>query len=223
MEGRLSKGIRFVLTNCKDPSREAEFNDWYNQVHLPDMLSSGLVSHATRYQNAAPQPGEPNYLAIYEIDKEDMEAIPQQISRLVQHLTQQGRMCDALEVVHTGMWRRTGPQFSTAKMGQAWVTGQLVTQTNCADLRREGEFNTWYNETHIPDILGTGLFHTAYRFEALSPQLGQPKYLGLYETDANDPVKAVDELLQVYRPRWLEAGRYTDTLQVTWRSVFRRL
>ena len=35
MEGRFPNGILFVMSNCSDPSKEDEFNDWYTNIHLP--------------------------------------------------------------------------------------------------------------------------------------------------------------------------------------------
>ena len=36
MEGRYPRGILLAITNCNDPSKEEEFNYWYNHIHLPD-------------------------------------------------------------------------------------------------------------------------------------------------------------------------------------------
>jgi len=32
----MEKWVYFVHTNCLDPAREKEFNDWYDKVHLPE-------------------------------------------------------------------------------------------------------------------------------------------------------------------------------------------
>ena len=33
-------------SDCSDPSREEEFNRWYDDIHLPDVLSTGLYHAA---------------------------------------------------------------------------------------------------------------------------------------------------------------------------------
>jgi hypothetical protein len=57
--------------------REDEFNSWYDEVHLPDVLAvEGFVS-ARRFQAAPSVHGElPEYpfLAIYEVEAEDLAA-----------------------------------------------------------------------------------------------------------------------------------------------------
>jgi hypothetical protein len=223
MEGRFPRGIRFVLSDCTDPAQEDAFNRWYSDVHLGDILGTGLAAHAFRYRSAPPLPPEGRYLAVYEFDRADLEAAGQELTRHAERFAQQGRIHPALKVVRRGMWRRIGGEFRGSKSGRAKVTGLLAVQSNCSSPAREAEFNTWYNGTHIPDILASGLFHTAYRFEAVDPAAWQGKYLALYETDARDPAAVAEELVQVHRPRWMQAGRYTDALQVAWRGVFQRL
>ncbi|MFN3974454.1 MAG: hypothetical protein ACK4K2_04130 [Dehalococcoidia bacterium] len=225
MEGRYPAGIRFVTAICTDLAKEEDFNRWYDAVHLVDMVATGLVSHPTRYRNADPASREAKYLAIYEVEQDSLlEKIPQQVmERFMPQWVAQGRIHPALQVVARHMWRRIGPSFTTAKTGKAPITGLFAVQSHCADPAREGDFNAWYNSIHVPDVLATGLFHTAYRFEAVLPQPGQDRYLALYETDAPDLLTAVRELVEGHRPRWQATGRYSPLLQVTWRGIYQRL
>ena len=39
----MAKYILEVRTNCSDPEKEAEYNDWYNNIHLPDVLETPEV------------------------------------------------------------------------------------------------------------------------------------------------------------------------------------
>ena len=45
--------IVLVEASCADPAREDEFNEWYNQVHLPDVLETPGIVKALRYENIA--------------------------------------------------------------------------------------------------------------------------------------------------------------------------
>jgi hypothetical protein len=51
---------------------------------------------------------------------------------------------------------------------------------------KEAEFNTWYEGTHIPEMLGTPGVVAARRYEVAQPE-GMPvppqKYLAVYELD----------------------------------------
>lgn len=54
--------------------REAEFNDWYQNVHLPQVCALPGVQSARRYKEAAAlQNGDDrNYLAIYDLETDDI-------------------------------------------------------------------------------------------------------------------------------------------------------
>ena len=80
----------------------------------------------------------------------------------------------------------------------------------------------WYSDVHIPDILDTGLFHTAYRYESLDPQITGDKYLALYETDAGDLGKAGEELGKL-RANWEQRGRLFDATERVMRLTAHRI
>ena len=52
-----------VYTDCADPSREKEFNEWYDRTHLPDVLKIPGFVRATRYLNTDPDSGPGKFLA----------------------------------------------------------------------------------------------------------------------------------------------------------------
>ena len=224
MEGRYPGGLLFVLTHCKEPGREEEFNRWYNRVHLPDVCATGLVRDPSRYRNIAPtlNPGEGRYLALYETDQEDLRGVLKGIGEQVPRWTEQGRMDPALDVVLATMYRRIGGEFRASSSPRK-VTGVLMVMTQSSDPAQEKEFNDWYNKVHIPDILSSGLYHTAYRFENATSKAGGGRFLALYETDTPDPGAAAQELVEKWRPRWQAANRYSPLLQVVGRGVFRKV
>lgn len=59
------------------PGREAEFNEWYQNTHLPDICSIPGVVGAQRYVEAAAMMGadDRKYLAIYDIETDDIDAV----------------------------------------------------------------------------------------------------------------------------------------------------
>jgi hypothetical protein len=72
----MPKGILMVLSEPSDPSREDEFNDWYDNVHLGEILQlDGYVAArrlkeipGTDYQLELP------HVAIYEMEADDLKA-----------------------------------------------------------------------------------------------------------------------------------------------------
>ncbi len=63
---------------------------------------------------------------------------------------------------------------------------------------RDGEFNEWYNNKHIPDVLNIPGFVAAQRFSIASAQMDGAtspwRYLALYELDTDDLAGALKEL-----------------------------
>lgn len=68
----MDKWINMIETVCTDPAREKEFNEWYDTIHLPDYLKTpGMVS-GKRYVIKEPVTGRGTYLALYEIETDDI-------------------------------------------------------------------------------------------------------------------------------------------------------
>lgn len=57
-----------VVTATIDPDLEDEFNKWYNEVHLPEIVGCPGFISGTRYVAETPDGRE--YLAIYELESE---------------------------------------------------------------------------------------------------------------------------------------------------------
>ncbi len=58
-----------ILTHvlCTDPARAAGWDAWYDDVHVPDMLSCGAFSAMSRWRRLTPQPAGPNHLTLYDV------------------------------------------------------------------------------------------------------------------------------------------------------------
>ena len=69
----MAKWLLIVETNCTDATRETEFNEWYDKTHLPDILETQGFMKATRYENTKPSEGKGKFLAIYEIEANDID------------------------------------------------------------------------------------------------------------------------------------------------------
>ena len=77
----MSKGLLLVFTQPVSADRAADYNDWYDNVHLHDLVAVQGVVSASRYQVSDTQllpeatPDGPPYLAIYEIEADDPAAV----------------------------------------------------------------------------------------------------------------------------------------------------
>ena len=74
----------FMVRSNPKPGRETAFNDWYTDVHLPEVLSIQGFLSAQRFtlNEAQVQPDQSqNYLAIYEIDTDHVPATLDQLRK----------------------------------------------------------------------------------------------------------------------------------------------
>ncbi|MCR9096045.1 MAG: hypothetical protein NXI30_17615 [bacterium] len=78
-------------------------------------------------------------------------------------------------------------------------THRLIVFTKPTD-GKEAEFNRWYDEVHLPDILATEGFVAAQRFALADTQIGDVgdtapgRYLAIYEIEADSLQAALDRL-----------------------------
>ena len=69
----MERWILMVESSCADPSREEEFNDWYNNVHIPDILSTPGFVAVRRYVAKEFRDGRGKYLTVCEIETDNIE------------------------------------------------------------------------------------------------------------------------------------------------------
>ena len=220
MDGRYPNGVLMVLANCTDASREEEFNDWFGNVYLTHVTASGTFHNATRYRNTDESlgPGEARYLTLLETDAEDLSASKEEYQKSVRGLVDRGGVHPAMAVVLTAFFRATGPQFRFG-MEARRVTGLMVLLANCRDRSKHREFNDWYNKVHVPHVIQSGRYHTAYRYENLDSEAPEGRYLAIYETDDEDP-EAVAALMASERPQWIEKGLYSPDIERLLRAAY---
>jgi len=80
----MPKAVLLVHSRPSDPSREDEFNEWYDKTHVPEVCAvPGFVS-GRRYkltqEAMASNPDAYPYLAIYEIDADDPQAAMKELA-----------------------------------------------------------------------------------------------------------------------------------------------
>jgi len=91
----MTKYLLFAFSDCKDPARETEFNEWYDNMHVPDMLEiPGMIS-ATRWVSAQSGEGQRRkYLAMYELETNDIEEFNMNVRERGMRTVKEGRFSD---------------------------------------------------------------------------------------------------------------------------------
>jgi len=102
----MAKWLLTVESNCADPPREQELNEWYDTVHLPDILEVPGFSSISRYVNNNAEEGQCKFLAVYEIETDNIERTLAEFDRVVNTKAKQGRMSDLLIATGGGLYRQ---------------------------------------------------------------------------------------------------------------------
>jgi hypothetical protein len=183
-EDVMGKYTLVVLSNPTE-GREDEYNIWYNNQHLGDVVSIPGYGSAQRFKVLIPMAGDlqHRYLATYDMDAET----PEQADAAAQALTSTAMfISEALDSagVKAGIFEVCGP-----KLGDVGKSGKcrLVVFTNAA-AGRDAEFNAWYNDTHLPEMIAVPGFTSGERYRFYKP-LGEgdfdAKYLSIYGMEAD--------------------------------------
>ncbi len=76
----MADALLIVFSNPTADADVAEFNRWYTDTHVPDILRLGGATSARRYQASGvellpgiPQPGE--YVAVYQVQADTVEDV----------------------------------------------------------------------------------------------------------------------------------------------------
>jgi hypothetical protein len=74
----MSKHVLVVFTNAVE-GQDEEFNDWYDRVHIPDLLNIPEIKSAQRFRLSGAQKMPPpyawRYMALYEIETDDLSKV----------------------------------------------------------------------------------------------------------------------------------------------------
>jgi hypothetical protein len=105
-------GGRMVVLANHAAGREAEFNRWYDEVHVPEVLQVGPIVACQRFKivDAQMMPQTHSYLAIYEFEgtaKEAVEALAAASGSM--------DMSDTLQDAHLCMIEPVGPRVAKRK------------------------------------------------------------------------------------------------------------
>ncbi len=104
-----------VETNCADPAKEKAFNEWYNKVHLADILEVPGVVRASRYEFANPTEGQPKFMAMYEVETDDFGQTMAALGEKLKTVTEKGRMSDLCIVCGARMYKQITPAVERKK------------------------------------------------------------------------------------------------------------
>ena len=91
----MARYLLFAFSDCKDPAREQEFNDWYDNKHIPDMLEVPGMIKATRWMGVDNKKDmQRQYLAMYELESDNLAEFDARVRERGMRTVQEGRFSD---------------------------------------------------------------------------------------------------------------------------------
>ena len=157
----------------------SDFDRWYNEIHVPELLDCPGWLTARRFECTD---GQPRFLAIYELEDEDLAFGSEQYAeafgwdefatRIRNSHGRNYRLTHYAEGLDTSV--RVAARGDHALIHLATVDVQKGYGT---------AFDRWYNEIHVPELLDCPGWLTARRFECTD---GQPRFLAIYELEDED-------------------------------------
>ena len=192
MEGRYPNGIMLTLATCRDRAHLEEWLHWYAHIHTPDVTSAGVFVNMIRFRNTDPNHQGREYVNLSETDFDDPVEALEELKRRRSPFRSDDRQSPYTEVAPGGgPYRREGGEFQFVK--NAPVRGVLMSASRPVDGVDSADFNRWFNDAHVPAVLGPGIFQSAYRYRSANSDGSGPSYLAIFETDREDVAAAAAE------------------------------
>ena len=223
-----------------DAADLAAFNDFYSNVHAPEVLANNPgFRRAARYELAQPDPRydiAPRFLAMYEMDDEaaargyaarnDQPGGPG-----IAYTAGPSAWSDPRRATRWRMiWQQVASYGeSTVPPVSIFMVGiDVPADTTPAQL---AEFNDFYTNIHVPEVVANGGYSRGIRYqlyrEFAHPAPGSPQFCAIYEADATATEAARERAANpVNRPTnsRLSSGPPTwEAHETLWRLVYRRL
>ena len=176
MANKRGTGLLAVWTDVP-ADKEDDFNQWYNEEHIPELLSIPGILNAARYE--AVKSG-PKYLACYEL--EDVAVLD---SYAFNHrsFTDWAKRASPVVIgqnfIKNG-YRMIRPGTLTSELAASGMAPVLQIGRMAVPEEHEDEWNDWYNNVYTANYEKVPGCIMARRWQAVD---GEPKYAVMYELE----------------------------------------
>src|SRR5262249_33934400 len=154
---------------------DADFNRWYNEIDIPDVLKVAGYRRARRGQRlqvpmlppAAPSEELDQYVALYDIDSPDIQRTMLDMLMASKKMEIKGRTTDLLKVVERVYYRQLGSSRTPARVPTSGKNRYVLVERVecCRDDATDNQLSDWYDTQHVPDMLGIEGIVKATRYQ----------------------------------------------------------
>src|SRR4051812_2871821 len=165
-----TNGIALTFSRPTDFSREAEWAEWYDDVHLPDTVGSTTGAWvATRFEAIDRPPGAAPPVGFSHMTVHEFEDVDRDCTRFIERvrsLRTEGRVHPIHTIIGLDVFRVFG-RWNAKPEPSDELRGHIFAYTMSNDADAEAEWNEWYDGTHVPDMMSAGVFTATTRWERL--------------------------------------------------------
>ncbi len=225
----LTSALVVSYHRCNLTSAASEWARWYDDDLLPAIVDGdpGGPWVATRWAvTPAPAPGMPgigfDHVTIYELGAVDLGVALRHLAERYRSLRAAGSFHPNHTILATDVLVAHGRWAAKAEPSAGSHSAVLANVT-CADPTRLGEWDRWYDEVHVPDMLASGAFAAATRWSRRPPVPVGANHVTLYEVTlpleeaVSRSAAAMPGIVAAGRKHPGHAGGLTVTLQATGR------
>jgi hypothetical protein len=189
------------------PGREAEFNTWYDEEHIPLRMRIAGFSSAQRYRDGDTN----NYLAVYEMTSCDALTTPDYV-KLKSSPSERTR--DMLACV-SGFTRYLANPLQPSDTAAFVDAPVLYAVLFDVPSPRQQAFDDWYDGEHVPMLLEDGRWLGVRRFDIFDGAPAPFNRLALHylssrdvlDCDARKRARATPQRARLAQEPWFK-GRY---------------
>jgi hypothetical protein len=185
-------GLLYVLSKPKSNITEENFNKWYTDFHIGDVVSTGVSDLAIRYKNTSANAKWP-YLAVYRLPDVGIINDPNAFEKVqLNHelLPNGGPWQDALDV---DMAFFTLIQSFEGQIPKDGPRGKAL-RTVTVEPSDDADFDDWYRRQHLDMLSMVPGYRrsTRYKLADEKNEAGRARFLALHEYDTKEfPAEAV--------------------------------
>ena len=155
-------GATVLLTEmAPDPDWEDDFNHWYDTHHIPARMEVPGFHGAQRYKD----PERPKYMALYELESEDVLACEAYGKVRAQPNAQTKWMLDRVSDYSRYIGNEVSSQRRKGLKADPIDSNIIYPVFFSVPDERAEEFNSWYTEENVPMLLKCNDWLMVRRFE----------------------------------------------------------
>ena len=174
MADKKGTGLLMVWVDVPE-DKEHEFNHWYNEEHLPELLAVPGVLSAARYEAVS---SGPKHLACYELESSAVMDTDAFKNRPTTEWAQRvGPRAIATTLINN-VYEMVYPAALTPAIAQSGMAEALQIGRMDISPENEEEWNRWYSGVYVPNYEKVPGCIRGRRWRAVR---GEPKYGVVYE------------------------------------------